>query len=87
MLLVGGTGWNLHLFTGMILCYHNIMVNQDKKIAKNRGRPATGTSPTVGVRIPSELSEQIEDWRSKQRPIPSVPEAIRRLVQQALQRT
>lgn len=60
------------------------MSSQDKKIAKNRGRPATGTSPTVGVRIPPELSSQIEEWRAHQRPIPSVPEAIRRLVDQAL---
>jgi hypothetical protein len=60
------------------------MVNQDKKIAKKRGRPATGTSPTVGVRVPPKLSDQIEEWRATQRPIPSVPEAIRRLVELGL---
>lgn len=60
------------------------MVNQDKKIAKNRGRPATGSNPTVGVRVPPELSDQIEEWRATQRPIPSIPEAIRRLVELGL---
>ncbi|GEC15256.1 hypothetical protein NWI01_11480 [Nitrobacter winogradskyi] len=60
------------------------MTGQDKKIAKKRGRPATGTSPTVGVRVPPELSAKIEAWRAEQRPIPSQPEAIRRLVEQAL---
>lgn len=56
------------------------MSRQDKKIAKKRGRPATGTSPTVGVRVPEELAARIDEWRSEQRPIPSQPEAIRRLV-------
>jgi hypothetical protein len=54
---------------------------QDKKIAKKRGRPATGTGRTVGVRVRPELSAQIEGWRAQQRPIPSEPEAIRRLVE------
>lgn len=62
------------------------MVNQDKKIAKKRGRPATGTSPTIGVRVPQELSDRIEEWRAQQRPVPSIPEAIRRLVEAALDR-
>jgi hypothetical protein len=54
---------------------------QDKKIAKKRGRPATGTSPTIGVRCPPQLVSAIDQWRSEQRPIPSQPEAIRRLVE------
>ena len=57
------------------------MAIQDKKIAKKRGRPATGTGRTVGVRVRPELSAQIEGWRAQQRPIPSEPEAIRRLVE------
>jgi len=56
-------------------------MQQDKKIAKKRGRPATGTGRTVGVRIRPELSALIESWRAQQRPIPSEPEAIRHLVQ------
>ena len=55
-----------------------------KKIAKKRGRPATGASPTIGVRVPDELAAQIDEWRAGERPIPSRPEAIRRLVEQAL---
>jgi hypothetical protein len=77
-------GRKLALSSGLFLRYHNIMVNQDKKIAKKRGRPATGTNPTVGVRVPAKLSDQIEEWRAKQRPIPSVPESIRRLIEIAL---
>ena len=60
------------------------MAIQDKKIAKKRGRPATGTGRTVGVRVRPELSAQIEGWRAQQRPIPSEPEAIRRLVELGL---
>ena len=66
---------------GLLLSYHNIMTLQDKKIAKKRGRPATGTGRTVGVRVRPELLAQIEGWRAQQRPIPSEPEAIRRLVE------
>jgi len=69
---------------GLLLSYHNINMQQDKKIAKKRGRPATGTGRTVGVRIRPELSAQIEGWRAHQRPIPSEPEAIRRLVELGL---
>jgi hypothetical protein len=69
---------------GLLLSYHNIEMQQDKKIAKKRGRPATGTGRTVGVRIRPELSSQIEGWRAQQRPIPSEPEAIRRLVELGL---
>ncbi|QDM29729.1 hypothetical protein FNL56_18385 [Tardiphaga sp. vice304] len=60
------------------------MTLQDKKIAKKRGRPATGTGRTIGVRIKSELAAQIDGWRAAQRPIPSQPEAIRRLVETGL---
>jgi hypothetical protein len=65
----------------LLLSYHKIMTLQDKKIAKKRGRPAIGTGRTVGVRVRPELSTQIESWRAQQRPIPSEPEAIRRLVE------
>jgi hypothetical protein len=68
----------------LLLSYHNIMSIQDKKIAKKRGRPATGTGRTVGVRVRPELSAKIEGWRAQQRPIPSEPEAIRRLVELGL---
>jgi len=62
------------------------MIDNDKKIAKKRGRPATGSNPTVGVRVPNELSEKIDEWRAQQRPIPSTPEAIRQLVEIGLKK-
>jgi hypothetical protein len=72
------------LFPSLILCYQDSMVSQDKKISKNRGRPATGTNPTVGVRLPPDILNAIEEWRALQRPIPSVPESIRALLKKAL---
>jgi hypothetical protein len=57
------------------------MAIQDKTITKKRGRPAIGIGRMVGVRVRPELSAQIEGWRAQQRPIPSEPEAIRRLVE------
>ena len=61
-------------------------LSQEKKIAKKRGRPATGTSPLIGVRMAAELTEAVDTWRAQQRPIPTRPEAIRQLVEQALKR-
>jgi hypothetical protein len=62
------------------------MPSQEKKIAKKRGRPATGTSPTIGVRVPDDLTSRIDGWRAVQRPIPSRPEAIRQLVEIGLKK-
>jgi hypothetical protein len=55
-----------------------------KMLTKKRGRPATGTSPVIGVRVHADLKARIDEWRAEQRPLPSQPEAIRRLVEQAL---
>jgi hypothetical protein len=61
---------------------------QDKKITQKRGRPATGgAGRLVGVRVRPDLSEQIDGWRALERPIPSEPEAIRRLVELGLSAT
>ena len=35
----------------------------------------------IGVRVPTELTDAIDEWRAEQRPIPTRPEAIRRLVE------
>jgi Arc/MetJ-type ribon-helix-helix transcriptional regulator len=38
----------------------------------------------TAVRLSKEMSAEIEEWRATQRPIPSKGEAIRILVQEAL---
>ena len=77
-------GRKCNLPLGLLLSYHKIIMQQDKKIAKKGGRPATGKGRTVGVRVQPALSALIEGWRAQQRPIPSEPEAIRRLVELGL---
>src|SRR4051794_1251670 len=50
---------------------------------KTRGRPATGRSPFVGIRLPKSLIDAIENW-AKDNQATSRSEAIRQLVEQAL---
>jgi hypothetical protein len=52
--------------------------------SKKRGRPATGTNPSVGVRLSPATIENLDAWRAKQPGIPGRPEAIRRLIEAAL---
>jgi hypothetical protein len=47
---------------------------------KTRGRPATGTTPMIGLRASPELRTEIERWADRQSDTPRLSEAIRRLV-------
>ena len=50
--------------------------------AKRRGRPiTTGTGTTIGVRMLDDRIAVLDAWIAKQKPKPSRPEAIRRLVE------
>ncbi len=51
--------------------------------AKKRGRPQADTE-AVNVRMPREQIERLDDWRRLQADLPGRPEAIRRLVEEAL---
>lgn len=52
---------------------------------KGPGRPSTGIGPNVGLRLHATLSQQLDKWIAKQTdPKPSRPEAIRMLLQKAL---
>jgi hypothetical protein len=57
---------------------------QEKMLAKNRGRPATGRGETIGVRLHPPNIAAIDKWREKQTDMPTRPEAIRRLVELGL---
>jgi hypothetical protein len=51
----------------------------------NRGRPKTGIGPNIGLRLYPELDAALDAWIAKQpEPKPSRPEAIRRILRQAL---
>jgi hypothetical protein len=59
------------------------MISDDVQ-SKKRGRPATGTNEAIGVRMSPPQLAAVDAWRRKQPDLPSRPEAIRRLVEQAL---
>lgn len=44
------------------------------------------TGDLVGVRIQPEMARKLDNWRRHQEDLPGRPEAIRRLVEQALQK-
>lgn len=50
-----------------------------------RGRPATGVNPSIGVRMPEDEIDALDDWRAKQKGVPGRPEAIRRIVKAFLE--
>lgn len=57
---------------------------QVAKSAKKVGRPATGQGTQVVVRCQEALLTALDDWRSRQRPIPTRAEAIRQLTEASL---
>ena len=59
-------------------------ISAKQKSGKKVGRPATGITPMVGVRLPLEARRAVEKWAANQDDKPTLSEAIRRLVEQAL---
>jgi hypothetical protein len=57
-------------------------ISDNEKTIK-RGRPRVD-STFVGVRLPPEQLKTLDNWRREQEDIPTRPEAIRRLIEQAL---
>jgi hypothetical protein len=66
-----------------IFWYQKIMKASisDTKKKRGRGRPPTGIGRNVGLRLYADQEARIGDWiKSQQSPQPSVPEAIRHLI-------
>jgi len=57
-----------------------MMTNQEKKLAKKRGRPATGRSKTIGVRIPNDMLKGLDAAIAASDAQPGRPKMIRRIV-------
>ncbi|TXN15873.1 hypothetical protein FV219_01500 [Methylobacterium sp. WL122] len=51
---------------------------------KKRGRPATGKDPATSIRLSPDIRAEIDAWSATQPDRPSRSEAIRRLVEEAL---
>jgi hypothetical protein len=50
---------------------------------KKRGRPATGTDPFVGIRLPPEVIKAVEAWAVRNGQ-PSRSHAIRAMIERVL---
>ena len=48
--------------------------------SKKRGRPATGRSPQVNMRLPADELARVDRWRAAMGGVPTRPEAIRYLI-------
>jgi hypothetical protein len=57
---------------------------KDSSARKKRGRPATGVTPMIGVRVSTQLRTRIESWARSRPDEPSLSEATRRLIELAL---
>jgi hypothetical protein len=61
------------------------MAKSIRVIKKSRGRPrTTGTGTLIGIRFQEPSLDRIDQWAAAQDDEPGRPEAIRRLVEQAL---
>lgn len=60
------------------------MTRQEKRLAKKRGRPATGRGVTIGVRCHDDMLAYIDTWRRKEPDLPTRATAIRRLTELGL---
>ena len=49
---------------------------------KRRGRPATGTNPSIGVRMSPETLERLDDWRRKQPDLPQIEQLVGQIAEQ-----
>lgn len=47
---------------------------------KRIGRPPTGITPIVGLRLPPQVRAKIEQWAGQQDDKPTLSEATRRLI-------
>ena len=63
----------------------SIAVIEKSEERRGRGRPTTGIGPAVGLRLYPDLEARLDAWIAKQgEPDLGRPEAIRRLLDQAL---
>lgn len=50
----------------------------------SKGTAIVASAPSVTVRLTHELLVNLDDWRSRQRPIPNRSEAVRHFVEAGL---
>jgi hypothetical protein len=63
---------------------HDLMKRSISAKQKKRGRPATGITPMIGIRLSSDKRKAVEAWAKTALEKPSLSEAVRRLVELGL---
>jgi Arc/MetJ-type ribon-helix-helix transcriptional regulator len=76
-------GAEVHASPRFAFCVNEIMLKSIPVNAKRRGRPATGQDPVSAVRLPADLTREIDGW-ARNNEARSRSEAIRRLVELGL---
>jgi hypothetical protein len=69
---------------GSTFCYTGSMKRSIPVKRKRIGRPPTGITPIVGLRLPPQVRAKIEQWAGQQDDKPTLSEATRRLIDAAL---
>lgn len=77
-------GQKFALPIGLLNCYTKSMKKTNRVTQKVMGRPRTGIKPLMGFRADPVIRASIVRWAEKQRDLPSLSEAIRRLVELGL---
>jgi hypothetical protein len=82
-------GQEVRTLASLAICWYQLFPMpsiSDTRKKKGRGRPSTGIGRNVGLRLYPALEKQLDDWRKRQDDRPGRPEAIRRLLEQALRK-
>ena len=61
-----------------------VLMTGQTVIAKKRGPKPTGKGILIGLRLQPDQLAAVDEWAAQHNPRPSRPEAVRRLVSQAL---
>lgn len=67
-----------------LMMYYANMPKSIAVVHKKRGRPATGQDPVTAIRLSPELRTKIDAWAAAQEDRPPRSEAIRRMIERAL---
>jgi hypothetical protein len=68
----------------VFLLYYAFMQKSTAVLQKKRGRPKTGETPVLAIRLSSETRAMIDEWADRQEDRPNRSEAMRRLVDRGI---
>ena len=72
-----------HLVRPLYFWHHQTMMSIDETKKPKKGRPPVDTE-AVNLRLPRDILAAVDKFRREQADLPTRPEAIRRLISEAL---